>query len=674
MTTEQHHQSLPEAVNPGAEPGDTPGKDHSDDARARRRFAAFISYSHRDEVAAAWLHRKLEAYRPPEGVSAPAGMPTRDGRIAPVFRDREELSTSHDLSGAIMEALTNANALIVLCSPASAASHWVNQEIKAFKRLHGEERVFALILEGDENENPVFPPALLQRIGPDGAVIDGAVEHIAADRRADKDGKALAFLKLTAGLLEVRLDDLRQREHLRERRHLRRMLAASVAVIIATVTLAAYAFIQRTEAIEQRAEADRQRVVAEVRSEQSTAALDYLVSLFEIANPATENPKTITALTILERGRKKIDSELGDKPEVRAKLLNAIGSVYHKLGEPQEALPILAEAAKGPFVSLEDEVLANMDYANALTRRRDFAEAGQLIETYEKKLTQSKPVELDGAKLGWLLSHVEEQAAQWSYRQASLDIAIEKYRAARSYCDASSSCDQRRSALLASNLSAVLSSVGKPKKAKAELEFARKTFKDLYGNYHLYTAVTTQNLAYAEFKDENLSVAQDLMTEAVSIYDTLLEENHPTKARANLLLGQILQKINRPDEALDAFEESQRVFEAVYGGDHKQVGVLSIYKALAHAELKSAEAATASMDHAFDVYSKNYSSTDVQMGDLLVNKAIVLHKLGNVSAAVQSCQSGLQIMTASLSVTHDWVSAMRSECTAIDPKFAQNVQ
>ena len=82
------------------------------------RYKAFISYSHEDEVWASWLHQQLEAFEVPDTVS-----PSR--RLGTVFRDREEFSASRDLSRAIDQALTDSEAMIVICSPACARSIWV---------------------------------------------------------------------------------------------------------------------------------------------------------------------------------------------------------------------------------------------------------------------------------------------------------------------------------------------------------------------------------------------------------------------------------------------------------------------------------------------------------------------------------------------------------------------
>ena len=116
------------------------------------KYWAFISYSHSDQASADQLHEALERYRVPRRL---VGRPGRDGpvpsRIAPIFRDREELPTSSDLGHAIREALRASRYLIVVCSPSSANSIWVNEEVLTFKRLGGANRILCLILDGEPN-------------------------------------------------------------------------------------------------------------------------------------------------------------------------------------------------------------------------------------------------------------------------------------------------------------------------------------------------------------------------------------------------------------------------------------------------------------------------------------------------------------------------------------------
>ena len=114
------------------------------------RFKAFISYSHRDRAWSAWLQRALEAYRIPKrlvGSKSEFGPVPR--RLTPVFRDREDLPSASDLSAKVKESLEASEALIVICSPSAAGSTWVNEEVRYFRSLGREDRIFALIVDGD---------------------------------------------------------------------------------------------------------------------------------------------------------------------------------------------------------------------------------------------------------------------------------------------------------------------------------------------------------------------------------------------------------------------------------------------------------------------------------------------------------------------------------------------
>jgi tetratricopeptide (TPR) repeat protein len=219
------------------------------------QFRAFISYSHADAATAGWLLRRLETYRVPSRLvgtpSAPAPIERRLGKF---FLDRDELPSSGDLGATIHVALADAQALIVVCSPAAAASRWVNAEIEAFRASGRGDRIYSFVVAGDPGSRDAalscFPPALLT----DAA---GAVrEPLAADARAEGDGRERAFLKLVAGLLGIGYDALARRESQRRNRKLAIVAAASLAGMAVTSGLAASAYLARNDAQRRQAQAE----------------------------------------------------------------------------------------------------------------------------------------------------------------------------------------------------------------------------------------------------------------------------------------------------------------------------------------------------------------------------------------------------------------------------------
>src|SRR5580698_7505363 len=95
--------------------------DRSMTAAATIRYRAFLSYSHKDAAWGKWLHRALENYRIDRDL---VGRETPFGRIPPnlrpIFVDRDDFASGHSLKEATIRAIEASEALIVICSPASA--------------------------------------------------------------------------------------------------------------------------------------------------------------------------------------------------------------------------------------------------------------------------------------------------------------------------------------------------------------------------------------------------------------------------------------------------------------------------------------------------------------------------------------------------------------------------
>jgi tetratricopeptide (TPR) repeat protein len=227
------------------------------------RYWGFLSYSHDDRRAAERLHRALEAYRIPSrlvGLDGPFG--PVPARLLPIFRDRDELKAGGRLGPEVEHALSVSRSLIVLCSPAAAASPWVDAEISAFERLHRDGPLLCVIVAGEPSASAqaagdgaeCLPPALRRRFNDTPGSNESA--PIAVDLRRDGDGWLLAIHKIVAGLTGLPLDQLVQRDA--QRRHLRLawLSAALGGTAIAMGLLATFAYRARDEAHDQRAQAE----------------------------------------------------------------------------------------------------------------------------------------------------------------------------------------------------------------------------------------------------------------------------------------------------------------------------------------------------------------------------------------------------------------------------------
>ena len=202
-------------------------------------YDVFIRYRHveRDRKWAEWLIEALETYRIPKSLQQ-RGFPAR---LKKVFRDEDEVPASSDLNDQIRQALEGSRYIIVVCSAFTTRSKWVEREIQMFNELGRSDQVLALLTEGEPGDS--FPaPMLIRRhevTDPDGSkrLVEEEMEPLAADVRPRSNMsmerlKRLALLRLVAVILGVKFDELRQREHERERRKVLTWAAAAAAVFL----------------------------------------------------------------------------------------------------------------------------------------------------------------------------------------------------------------------------------------------------------------------------------------------------------------------------------------------------------------------------------------------------------------------------------------------------------
>lgn len=382
-------------------------------------FRAFLSYSHADEHLAARMHRRLEAYRPPRGLGI-------DGRLRPVFRDRDELASSGSLTAAIQDALDASAALIVVCSPAAARSRWVAEEIRYFRSRHPERPVLAIVASGDPAADPVaepnraaFPLALLLRdvMQPDAARVD----PLAADARPEGDGFNLAFLRLAAGLLGVPFDQLRQRQARLRQRNLALIAAASMGLSAVFAGLAWRATVAGNEARAARAQAE-----LELTAERETRG--FLLSVFELADPSEARGRTVTVREVLDRAVARIDATDFSRPAVRARFQATMGQAYARLGLNRRGAELLRQslatlpASPEETVDVAQAIDSTIELADVLFDMGDYPAALSALELLDAPLgTSATPLQAARADnvRGDVLSYLDEdEAAERAYRKA----------------------------------------------------------------------------------------------------------------------------------------------------------------------------------------------------------------------------------------------------------------
>jgi tetratricopeptide (TPR) repeat protein len=622
-------------------------------------------------------------------------------RIAPIFRDRDELPSATDLGSLIKAALADSACQIVICSPQAAKSKWVNEEILAFKRLGREDRIFCLIVSGEPNatdipgrqEEECFPPALRFCLRPDGELSAARTEPIAADARPGKDGRSNAKLKIISGLLGVGFDTLRRREQQRRNRRLVAFSSAATAGMVLTSGLAAYALIQR-------ATAQRQTVRAEAEARTAQETTRFLVDLFKISDPSEARGNTVTAREMLDKGASRVDRELAKEPAIQARLMDTLGTVYMGLGLFNQARPLI-DRAVATRRTLRD--VDPLDLSDSLSHQGDLLtlqaeyDAGERDYREAIRITSSRPndqksqVELANSLygLGTLLAlagHYPEAEnnlrAAFRLQQAifgASDPTIARTlkdlaRAVADGGDLKSAIPlmQRSVAMQRAlrgsephpDLAEVLNDMGLLLDESGDTEGAEKYYREslamnrrLLGDKHPEIANGLENVARSLQDKGDLAGAETLYRQSLEMRRELLGENHPVVGRTLLNLASLQYDRGETSEALTNMRTVLAIYRKAYAADNPEIArVLNGIGSWLTMAGDYNEAGQY-IKEGLAMRRRLFDDRQPDIASSLIALAILQNAEGKYPEALESAQSAKSIYTAALSADH-WRSAL----------------
>jgi tetratricopeptide (TPR) repeat protein len=623
------------------------------------RYKAFISYSHNDEKWAAWLHKSLETYKLPKhvvGAETPFG-PVPE-KIAPIFRDREELSTATSLGDVLTQALDDSACQIVICSPNAAKSHWTNEEILTFKRLGKSDRIFCLIVDGEPgaSDNPdtadfeCFPQALRYEMGADGVLTEQRSEPIAADARKGKDNKQNAKLKLIAGMLGVGFDELRQREHQRKQRRMAVFATAAAVGMAITSGLAVTAYLARLEA-------EEQRQIAETEAETARQTTQFMVGLFEVSDPSEALGNTITAREILDKGAERIDEELVDQPEIQATLMDTMGTVYTSLGLYPEAIRLVDQALDKRvelFGRRHPEVLRSLNHLGEVqTLQADYESAEEnLREALQAQREHYGDVSAEVASTLFNLADVLTRMGEYTEAEAPIreSLRIRQTLFGASHAEVAESIEA---------LGLNLFDQGNIDEATSELRRALAMYRTSQDERHPAIPQAIGNLAYVLAEAGELQEVENLYREALAMLRKLHNEAHPEVASALNNLGSVLAERGDLEGAESAYQESLEIMRGLLGDAHPNVAFALFNIALVRYDRGDTAGAIAMMRETLEMRRVVLGADHPDVASSALNLALWLIDAGVYTEAEDLLDEGIAIRSAAYGDEHPRVSVGR---------------
>ncbi|MBO4926789.1 MAG: toll/interleukin-1 receptor domain-containing protein [Clostridiales bacterium] len=316
-------------------------------------YNAFISYKHAplDIKVAEHVQAQLEHFHIPGRIRNKTGKK----RIQRIFRDKEELPITSDLSETIERALENSDFLIVICSHSTCQSQWVKREIQLFLKNHTRDQILTVLAEGEPSE--VIPEELLKdekpELQPDGSIklVVHEKEPLSCDyrmpfKKADKE----ELPRLAAAIIGCSYDELMNR-----RRQYQMQRIGVLGIILASLALgfSGYMFYSRMRV--QRAYQESLRNQSIYLANESRKLLENeqrieAIQLALAALPSENDERPITA----EAVRALTDATLAYMPLSGS----SIESVWNY---------VVSERIRSMTISDDHNTLACSDYSETVT-------------------------------------------------------------------------------------------------------------------------------------------------------------------------------------------------------------------------------------------------------------------------------------------------------------------
>lgn len=274
--------------------------------------------------------------------------------------------------------------------------------------------------------------------------------------------------------------------------------------------------------------AAEERDIARLEAQKAEQVSQFLIDLFEVSDPNEAKGDTITAREILERGAKKIETELKDQPAVRATMANVIGKVYQSLGLYDRAaefiemgLNIRQELYRGDHEELAESY---NDWGAILNVQEKYHDAEQAAK---RALEMRRHVFGDGhLKVAESLDNL----ARLLHNQGKYEEAEPFYRQALEIVEAQLGQDHPAVTNSLNNLAELLHDQGKYEEAEPLYRRTLEIVETHLGRDHPDIGNSLNNLARLLKDQGRYAEAEHLYLQALEIYKMRFDVDHPNVA------------------------------------------------------------------------------------------------------------------------------------------------
>ncbi|HKS55769.1 MAG TPA: tetratricopeptide repeat protein [Steroidobacteraceae bacterium] len=356
-----------------------------------------------------------------------------------------------------------------------------------------------------------------------------------------------------------------------------------------------------------------QRTRVQIEGTNAATVSEWMLQIFDSAQPQTSLGQEIRARDILDTAGRRIRDDLTLQPEVRARLLEAIGRAYRRLDLHEQAVPYFEDALRlrhdlpDPDGSKTASLL--IDLAISLRETDDLTRADTVL------------------KQALTISQAHETEKTDTYARLLL------------------------------NLGRVQLNQGNLSEARTNFEKSIALGRELGGSMNPEVASGLRELSSVFMWNDDLPAAERSVRESVKIFTATRQHGHPDLVLAEHKLAEVLMLEGRYEEAAPLFESSLAAQMRLYGSNSPKVA--DVLESLANIRRVQGSLAEAE-DYARQALRTRETALgreDMNTGYSCTMLAIVLTARGKYEEAEQVARQSLAIFDKTLPPDHQYVAA-----------------
>lgn len=609
------------------------------------KYYAFISYSRKNSKAATYLHRSLEHFRIPVKYVAKENLPGNNKFMRPVFRDRRDLEAGEgSFTADLQQAIANSRYLIVLCSPESADSIWVKEEIKHFLATHDNDykSIVPVVLQGDPGSN-CEKECLPEPLRREEITKRNLPSMIPDPGEKEKSGWENGIIQSASYMLKIDREKIKAAVDAEKLRQVKIYAAIGVMCTIIFALLTAWAFLAERRAAANEAEAKKQQTLAEENAKKaqeqveiSQNTLEFLRTIFQMSDPHKGGNKDIKVLDAINAKLPEIEKL--SPWQLKAEVSSCISNILSSFGENDKAFSLALSALELNEKHRPFSGKTAIAYLNIGSIYADLDQYNQALEYYHKNLQLEEQLHPDNPllrisacrKIGSVYMTLGNYRKALEYLQEVLEIqqqylAEDHPNVAESY-------------IVIGN---IYNSTGEYKKA---LEYYHKALsihqksKDTLG-----IAADYNNIGMIHGKQGNYQEALKYLIDAADIRNKTWGIEHEQTIATSNNIGMICYLQGNYDKALIYFEGALAASEKKFGKDHSKNAIYCNNVAMVYHAQKKYSAAlqyyTRALEIIFRIFGSDHRET-----------AVCYHNIGSLFRDQQKYDTAIDHFTAALQI------------------------